>query len=56
MSPTAAELVRSDQKHLIHPLHHPADSAHTRIYVRGRGVVVEDIDGSEYIDGLHLWT
>jgi putrescine aminotransferase len=56
MSPTAAELVRDDREHLIHPLHHPADNGNTVIYVRGRGATVEDIDGREYIDGLSgLW-
>jgi adenosylmethionine-8-amino-7-oxononanoate aminotransferase len=56
MSPTVAELVWADQEHLIHPLHHPVDVAHTRIYVRGRGITIEDIDGNEYIDGLSgLW-
>src|SRR6476620_4849785 len=56
MSPTAAELARSDQEHLIHPLHHPIDSANPIIYVRGRGAIVQDIDGREYIDGLSgLW-
>src|SRR5688572_23966526 len=55
MSPTA-ELVRADREHLIHPLHHPVDSANTVIYVRGRGVTVQDIDGHEYLDGLSgLW-
>src|SRR6195256_694981 len=56
MSPTAAELVRTDQEHLIHPLHHPVDNANPIIYVRGSGVIVQDIDGHEYIDGLSgLW-
>jgi adenosylmethionine-8-amino-7-oxononanoate aminotransferase len=36
MSPTAAELVRADRKHLIHQLHHPVDNGDTVIYVRGR--------------------
>ena len=52
MSLSAAELVRADQEHLIHPLHHPVDTANTVVYVRGRGVTIEDIDGHEYIDGL----
>src|SRR5207249_12006189 len=53
---TAADLVRTDQEHLIHPLHHPVDSANTTIYVRGRGAIIEDIHGHEYIDGLSgLW-
>src|SRR5256714_2840936 len=56
MPPTPAELVRSDQEHLIHPLHHPVDAANTVIYVRGHGVMLQDIDGHEYIDGLSgLW-
>jgi adenosylmethionine-8-amino-7-oxononanoate aminotransferase len=56
MSATAAGLVRADRQHLIHPLHHPVDNENTVIYVRGRGVTVEDIDGHEYIDGLSgLW-
>src|SRR5579871_3310584 len=56
MEPTAAELIRADQAHLIHPLHHPADHVEPIIYVRGRGVVVEDICGREYLDGLSgLW-
>ena len=56
MTLTAAELVKSDQEHLIHPLHHPVDNADPVIYVRGRGATVEDINGREYIDGLSgLW-
>jgi adenosylmethionine-8-amino-7-oxononanoate aminotransferase len=56
MPPTAADLVKADQKHLIHPLHHPVDNAHTLIYVRGRGVNVQDVDGHEFMDGLSgLW-
>jgi len=56
MSPTTAELVRDDREHLIHPLHHPVDNANPIIYVRGSGVMVQDIDGHEYIDGLSgLW-
>jgi adenosylmethionine-8-amino-7-oxononanoate aminotransferase len=56
MSPTVADLVAADQKHLIHPLHHPVDNAKTVIYVRGRGATVWDIEGHEYLDGLSgLW-
>jgi hypothetical protein len=36
MSLTAAEPIKADRKHPIHPLHHPVDNAQTRIYVRGR--------------------
>src|SRR3954462_3572466 len=55
-STTAADLVRADREQLIHPLHHPVDNAAPIIYVRGRGVTVEDIEGHTYIDGLSgLW-
>jgi adenosylmethionine-8-amino-7-oxononanoate aminotransferase len=56
MAPTAAELVKSDQEHLIHPLHHPSDTAEPVIYVRGRGATLTDVSGKEYLDGLAgLW-
>ena len=56
MALTAAELVKADQEHLIHPLHHPIDNAEPMIYVRGRGVMITDIGGHEYLDGLSgLW-
>ncbi len=56
MSPTAEDLMRADRAHVIHPLHHPIDNASPIIYVSGRGVMVRDIDGREYIDGLSgLW-
>jgi putrescine aminotransferase len=56
MALTAAELIKADQEHLIHPLHHPVDAAEPVIYVRGRGAMVSDIGGHEYIDGLSgLW-
>src|SRR5438128_2512206 len=56
MALTAAELVKADQEHLIHPLHHPSENAEPVIYVRGRGATVWDIGGHEYIDGLSgLW-
>src|SRR5438045_7755297 len=56
MSPTPSELFRFEQEHVIHPLHHPVDTANTIVYVRGHGVMIEDVDGHEYIDGLSgLW-
>jgi putrescine aminotransferase len=56
MTLTAAELIKADQEHLIHPLHHPVDNAEPVIYVRGHGATVQDIGGREYIDGLSgLW-
>ena len=51
-----AVLVKNDQDHLIHPLHHPSDHLEPMVYVRGRGAVITDIQGREYIDGLAgLW-
>jgi putrescine---pyruvate transaminase len=56
MALTAAELIKADQDHLIHPLHHPIDNAEPVIYVRGRGAMIEDIGGHQMIDGLSgLW-
>jgi putrescine---pyruvate transaminase len=56
MGLSAAELIKADQDHLIHPLHHPIDNAEPMIYVRGRGATITDIGGKEYLDGLSgLW-
>src|SRR5436190_21460694 len=56
MLTTTADFVSADQEHLIHPMHHPVEAAKTVIYVRGHGVMLQDIDGDEYIDGLSgLW-
>src|SRR5438128_4307970 len=56
MALSAAELIKADQEHLIHPLHHPIDNAEPMIYVRGRGATISDIGGKEYLDGLSgLW-
>jgi len=56
MASTAAELIKADQDHLIHPLHHPIDHAEPMIYVRGRGATITELGGREYLDGLSgLW-
>jgi adenosylmethionine-8-amino-7-oxononanoate aminotransferase len=56
MALSIAELIRTDQEHLIHPLHHPVDHAEPVIYVRGQRAMVQDICGREYIDALSgLW-
>src|SRR4029434_223796 len=56
MALTAAELIKADQDHLIHPLHHPIDNAEPVIYVRGRGAMTADSGGDKMIDGLSgLW-
>ncbi len=49
-------LLREDQQHLIHPLHHPQDHQHPLLVVEGRGAILKDVEGREYIDGLAgLW-
>lgn len=54
--PSPADLVKHDQEHLIHPLHHPTEHAEPLIFVKGRGAVVTDMQGREYLDGLSgLW-
>ena len=46
----------TDQAHLMHPLHHPSAYAATRIWVSGKGAIITDSTGREYIDGLSgLW-
>jgi adenosylmethionine-8-amino-7-oxononanoate aminotransferase len=51
-----SDLVKRDQEHLIHSLHHPMDHAEPLIFVKGRGAVVTDVQGREYLDGLAgLW-
>ncbi len=53
---TPSALIAADQAHLIHPLHHPSDNAAPLIFVEGRGALLRDADGREYIDGLSsLW-
>jgi len=49
-------LLREDQQHLIHPLQYPGDHQHPLLMVEGRGAILKDADGKEYIDGLGgLW-
>jgi putrescine aminotransferase len=49
-------LVATDQRHLVHPLHHPADHRQPLVIVEGRGCMLRTADGRELIDGLSgLW-
>ncbi|HET8576283.1 MAG TPA: aspartate aminotransferase family protein [Methylomirabilota bacterium] len=51
-----AALIKNDQEHLIHPLHHPSEHLEPMVFVRGRGATITDIQGREYLDGLAgLW-
>lgn len=56
MPPDIAEYTQSDLDHLIHPLYHPSAHQSPKIWVEGRGSIIKDIEGNEYIDGLSaLW-
>jgi putrescine---pyruvate transaminase len=51
-----AELTVSDQKHLIHSLHHPVDTNQPFLCTSGEGIMIRDEEGRDYIDGLSgLW-
>ena len=51
-----ATLIKDDQDHWIHPLHHPSEHLEPLLLVLGRGAVITDIQGREYLDGLAgLW-
>jgi adenosylmethionine-8-amino-7-oxononanoate aminotransferase len=54
MSPS--ELIQRDREHLIHPLYHPDEHESPVIFAQGRGAILTDVEGHEYIDGLScLW-
>jgi putrescine---pyruvate transaminase len=51
-----AQLLESDRRFLVHPLHHPDDHRQPLVVVEGKGAMLRDADGCEYIDGLSgLW-
>jgi adenosylmethionine-8-amino-7-oxononanoate aminotransferase len=53
---SASTLRETDRKYQVHSLHHPIDSNQALIFASGRGVMIQDTDGKEYIDGLSgLW-
>jgi len=53
---SAIMLLDADQRHLVHPLHHPADHRRPLIVVEGLGAMLRDVEGREIIDGLSgLW-
>jgi adenosylmethionine-8-amino-7-oxononanoate aminotransferase len=48
--------LETDRAHLMHPLHHPSSYNTARVWVSGKGAVITDAAGREYIDGLSgLW-
>lgn len=53
---TRTSAIERDRAHLMHPLHHPSAYATTRVWVSGKGALIKDDAGREYIDGLSgLW-
>ena len=51
-----SQLLARDQRHLIHPLHNPAAHKSGVVWTGGRGAILTDADGKEYLDGLSgLW-
>ena len=52
----ARAIIETDQRHLIHPLHHAKDHEQPILFVEGRNELLIDSDGKQYIDGLSsLW-
>jgi adenosylmethionine-8-amino-7-oxononanoate aminotransferase len=52
----STQFLDTDRAHLMHPLHHPSSYATARVWVSGRGAIIKDSTGREYIDGLSgLW-
>ncbi len=52
----AAAYIQDDLAHLMHPLYHPTDHQHPRIWVKGEGALLTDMEGYTFIDGLSgLW-
>jgi adenosylmethionine-8-amino-7-oxononanoate aminotransferase len=50
------DYLQADLDHLLHPLNHPSSHQQAKIWVEGRGAIITDVDGQEYIDGLSgLW-
>jgi putrescine---pyruvate transaminase len=50
------QLIETDRRYLVHPLHHPDDHRQPLVVVEGKGAMLYDADGRGYIDGLSgLW-
>ena len=51
-----AQLLESDRRFLVHPLHHPDDHRQPLVIAEGKGAMLRDAEGREYIDSLAgLW-
>ncbi|MDB5058437.1 MAG: aminotransferase [Chloroflexi bacterium] len=52
----AETLLEEDRRHVVHPQHNPTDHQNPVLFVKGKGSILTDIQGREYIDGLScLW-
>jgi adenosylmethionine-8-amino-7-oxononanoate aminotransferase len=50
------QLLEIDRRYLLHPLHHPDDHKEPLVVTEGRGAMLYDANGREYIDSLSgLW-
>src|SRR6516162_3984989 len=51
-----SQLLEADRRYLVHPLHYPDDHKQPLVVAEGRGAMLYDAEGREYIDGLSgLW-
>ncbi len=54
--PIISERLETDYAHLLHSLHHPSTHHNPKIWVEGKGAMLKDAEGREFIDGLAgLW-
>ncbi len=52
----ATSLIEADRRYIVHPLHHPDDHKAPLVIVEGKGAMLRDAEGREFIDGLAgLW-
>src|SRR5260370_6029301 len=51
-----SQLREAERRCLVHPVHHPDDHRQPLVVVEGKGAMLRDAEGREYIDGLSgLW-
>ena len=49
---STAQLLESDRRYLVHPLHHPEEHKTPLLVTEGKGAMLSLADGREVIDGL----
>lgn len=53
---TGTDYIEVDHAHVLHPLYHPSAHTDPKVWVEGKGAIIKDSAGNEYIDGLSaLW-